>query len=98
MAEVCAAGASSYSIDFTCAIGTVCIVLSSAVTVISVGEAVVTLPARVVPSRIRTVACGPETGLFVHDASKSKTPRVAPEKMVLRFDAHIHALKALNTS
>src|SRR5215470_11671167 len=59
-AEVCAAGASSYSIDFTCTIGIVCFVVSSAVKVISDAEVEVTVPDSVEPSRIRIVACCPE--------------------------------------
>src|SRR5262249_54550955 len=55
-----AAVASSYSIDFTCAIGTVCVTLSSPVSVISVAELAVTVPVTVVPSRSSTDACCPD--------------------------------------
>src|SRR5579859_1761337 len=75
------AGASSYSIDFTCAIGIVCFVVSSAVKVISLAEVEVTVPDSVDPSRISTVACCPEPIWLPHDArkkldTKKKVPSV----------------------
>ena len=97
-AELCAAGASSYSIDFTCVIGTVCAALSSPARVISAGDVAVTMPVSVVPSRIRMVACGPEAVLFVHDARNNNAPRVALTRMVrhMRFGVHVCSLEALN--
>ena len=98
VAELCATGASSYSIDFTCAIGTVCVALSSPARVISAGEVAVIMPVSVVPSRIRMVACCPEAVLFVHDARNNNAPRVALTRMVrhMRFDVHVCLLEVLN--
>jgi hypothetical protein len=39
--------------DFTCVIGMICLVLSSPARVTSVGELALTVPVRVVPSRIK---------------------------------------------
>ena len=96
--ELCAAGPSSYSIDFTCVIGTVCVPLSSPARVISVGEVAVTMPVSVVPSRIRMVACCPEAVLFAHDARNNNAPRVALTRMVrhIRVGVHVCLLEALN--
>jgi len=58
------------------------------------GEVAVTMPVRVVPSRIKTVACGPEDGLFEHDARKNSVARICPAKMVRPMRAH--ALEVLN--
>src|SRR5262249_2209962 len=54
-----AAVASSYSTDFTCPMGTVCVTLSSPVSVISLAELVVMLPVPVVPPRNTPDACCP---------------------------------------
>ena len=98
VAELCAAGASSYSIDFTCIIGTVRVALSSPAKVISAGEVAVTIPVSVVPSRIRMVACCPEAVLFAHDASNNNAPTVALTRVVrrMRFGVHVCLLEALN--
>ena len=97
-AEVCAAGASSYSIDFTCVIGTVCVALSSPARVISAGEVAVTMPVSAVPSRIKMAACCPEAVLFPQDARNNNAPRVAVIRMVrhMRFGVHVCSLEALN--
>ena len=98
VAELCAAGASSYSIDFTFVIGTVCVALSSPARVISAGEVAVTMPVSVVPSRIRMVACCPEAVLLAHDARNNNAPRVALTRMVrhMKFGVHVCSLEAVN--
>src|SRR4029077_6832201 len=98
VAELCAAGASSYSIDFPCVIGIVCAAFSSPARVISAGEVAVTMPVSAVPSRIRTVACCPEAVLFAHEARNNHAPRVALTRMVRhkRFGVHVFSLEALN--
>jgi len=84
-AAVCVA-ASSYSIDFTCAIGIVCFALSSPVKLISDAELAVTVPVIVEPSRIKIVACCPEPICVPHDASmkdarSTKLPIVTPRRI-----------------
>jgi hypothetical protein len=77
--------------DFTCDIGIVCAALSSPAREMSAGEVAVTVPAIVVPSRIRTVACGPVADLFAQDATNNRVPRVAAKKMVRRMRLDVNA-------
>ena len=76
----CEADASSYSTDFTCVIGTVCVTLSSPANVISVGEVAVTMPASVEPSRISTVACCPDAVWLEQDARNRSAATIALTK------------------
>jgi hypothetical protein len=82
--------------DFTCAIGMVCVVLSSPAKVISDGDVAVTVPVSSEPSRISTVACCPEA-CFAHDARKSKAPSVMPTKKARQtsFGVYARPLQAL---
>ena len=63
--------------DFTCAICTVCVTLSSPANVISVPELAVTVPVTVVPSRSSTLACCP--GL-------TRNSRVCQAQFILLLD------------